>query len=783
MAEGRNELSPYLRVPSAASEPWAGTLADEDPALVELWRVVRKQIRLILGLVTISVGCAALAVLLQTPIYTASATLQIERQAPRVAPVRDVQEVDASTTFERYDYYETQFQILKSRVLAARVIQALHLEDDPRLAPETSWISSGIAALRARFSRRPRAELEGSGREFGVDGSLIDRYLASLSVTPVKGSRLVTVSFSSRSPALAASVANAHVDQYLESLLEQRSGLAEKAKEILDAELEKARGRLAEAERALNEFRRRSGVVAVEGERTDVASSRFEDLNARYTAAQAERIAWESQYRLIESGKEESLPEVVSSKMIQDLKQEVARAEAERAELGRIFEPAYPKMAAAIAREQQLKARLREEIGKIVEGIRSSYLAAKNREEALARSLAEQRQVVLAQKDVGAEYAVLERDVETARSLYNDLLRRVRDLDVAGATQFGNISIVEPAAVPRVPSSPRKLLTLGVTAAASLLAGVLLAFVRERLDSTLKTAEDVERSLGLPTLGIVPSYGAVAPRNGRAEAKLLSFGGVAAPAAGSVDRVVEQAPRSVLAEAYRTIRTALLLSSPDAPPQVLLFTSGAAGEGKTATAINEALALAGAGGRVLLIDADIRKPRLHRVFDVANGVGLSTYLAGFTPLETVIHPVPIGASSGNGHDAAGTDGVDGVPRGRLWVLPSGPVPPNPAELLGSRRMRDTLERLREEHDFIVIDTPPVLPVTDAVVLSAFCDAVILVVKGQKTPARVVAQARDRLARARARVVGVVLNDVDVTGADYRDDYPYAYAYYDRTAEP
>jgi capsular exopolysaccharide synthesis family protein len=789
MPEGSNTPSPYriLRNPLSSGEPaWEGeerTFVEEDEVhLRDYLRVIRKHRRLVAAIFFATVASTALVTFTSTKLYTASVTLQIERQSPKLAPVQEIQPTDPGPGYEKYDYYQTQFEVLKSRSVAARVIRALDLASDERFTggDKPSFLRIVLDWVRSLLPKGPEGE---PVEEFGLDPKLIDRYLDHLDVDPVRNSRLVKVSFTSPDPRLAAEVANRHAEEFTNASLEQRLALTVRAKEFLERELAKAKDRVDAAEAALNRFRKEKGIVSLDGGPTDVVSERLADLNKRHTEAQAERIRLEGQYRLIQKRDYESLPDVLASPLIALLKAEVAKLEAEQAELAKKFKPGYPKMGEAIARTTEAKVRLDAEVRKIVAGIESAYLAAKSREESLERELEEQRQRALLQKDVGADYATLQRDVETARGLYANLLQRLKDVDVAEEIKVSNVSVVDEAAPPVRPSKPKTLLNLLLASFLGLGLGLGLAFFLEYLDDTLRTPEEVERRLGLPTLGIVPDFDrplpAYAYANGgsRREARRL---GRARPTEGAESRngsesrelVVSAAPTSVVAEAYRTIRTAVLLSSADSPPQVILFTSGAAGEGKTVTAVNQAMTLVQSGARVVLVDADIRKPRLHSLFRVANGQGLSTLLAGQSELEAVLHAVALT----NGNGAQRLAGA-----GELFVIPSGPMPPNPAELLSGRTMRETLARLRERFDFVVLDSPPVLPVTDAVLLSTLADGVVLVVRAQDTPTDVARKSCERLRYARAKILGVVLNDVDLTGGDYGGYYERYYSYYGERA--
>ncbi|MGH7860000.1 MAG: GumC family protein, partial [Candidatus Binatia bacterium] len=407
MPEDSRELSPYrvLHDPQPNRHyPAPGGFAEEEVHLRDYWRVLRKHRRIAVSIFLAVVVTTAIVSFTMDPRYTATATLQIERHAPNIAPVVQVQQVDA-LAYDKYDYYQTQYEVLESRTIASRVIRALDLENDRRFTEEAE--SEGLlrTIAGAILSLLPGAGEDGvKPEELGVDPRLINRYLRMLEINPVRNSRLVDVSFTSKHRDLSAEIANKHVEEYTNAALEQRLGMTLKAKEFLERELAKAKDRVVSTEVALNAFRKDKGIVSLDGGKTDIVSERLADLNGRFTEAQSERIRLEGQYRLIQQRDYESLPDVVTSPFIAQLKQEVSKIEAERAELGRKFKPGYPKMREVIGREEQAKERLDAEIRKIVEGIESGYLAAKNREEELGKKLESQRHTALAQKDVGADY-------------------------------------------------------------------------------------------------------------------------------------------------------------------------------------------------------------------------------------------------------------------------------------------------------------------------------------------------------------------------------------------
>ncbi|MGA2409648.1 MAG: polysaccharide biosynthesis tyrosine autokinase, partial [Candidatus Binataceae bacterium] len=417
------------------------------------------------------------------------------------------------------------------------------------------------------------------------------------------------------------------------------------------------------------------------------------------------------------------------------------------------FKPDYPPLARLQAQIRELQARVADQIQKSVSSVESQFAEAQEKENELQDEMQRQRQETLNLNDAVAQYAILQRDVDTNRELYNAIMTRMKDVAVSGDIQSTNVSVINSAEVPSSPSSPNKLRALMLALVAGLGCGIALAFTMEFLDNTLKNPEEAETYLRLPNLGVVPEFASVngksayAPRelmNGR-ESTVLPPGRELVTTHGSYSRV---------GEAYRNLRTALLLSRAGGPPKVTLITSAMSREGKTVTAVNTAVMLAQLGERVLLIDADLRRARCHRVLAVDNHLGLTEVLTGSRELHDMIRATEIE---------------------NLYFLGSGSVPPNPTELLGSMKMVETLLQLREHYEYIVIDSAPVLPVSDSLVLAKLTDGVMIVANGSATPRQQVKTACARLEYARAKILGVVLNKIKIHSADYH--YYYHQDYY------
>jgi polysaccharide biosynthesis transport protein len=417
-----------------------------------------------------------------------------------------------------------------------------------------------------------------------------------------------------------------------------------------------------------------------------------------------------------------------------------------------------------------VRRRLGQEMQRVVAGIESSYLSAGARERALRAKMEKQKAATLALKDASVEYAILAREADTNRQLYDSVLQRMKEMGVAAELRASNVSVIDKAEPPHTPSKPKKLKSLLLSALVALVGGVGLAFLLEYLDNTLKTPEEVERYLRLPNLAVVPDFFSL-DGQGHSPQKLSSRWRSLVPqrlpslpsqlpgslASGKEPALVlSHPPFSVVTETYRMLRTAILLSQAGGSPKTILFTSGIFGEGKTVTVVNTAIVFAQMGGRVLVIDADLRRPNCHRALGVGNGFGLTEILTGQREAIEVIRPTATN---------------------HLFLLSAGSLPPNPAELVGSKKMQETMTSLGEQYDYILIDSPPVMQVSDAVVLSTIVDGVVLVVSGQQTLRYVAREALSRLSYARAKVLGVTLNRVDPRSGDYAYYHRLYYAQY------
>jgi polysaccharide biosynthesis transport protein len=735
-------------------------MSADAPNLRDYWQVARKHQWKILACFIFAVVMSAVITFSMAPLYTARATLLIDRKEPQVVNIQQV--LSESPDGEDLSYYESQYGVMKSRSLAAEVIKGKGLDKNPeftRPGGDGNFLAQLIALLWSRplswltslFEPSPPANSGNSNELSGVSSWLIDTYNGMLTIEPVKRSRLVNIAINSPNPVLAAQIANAHADAYIQQGFKLRTQASEEARKFLETKLAELRDRVEKSEKSLNDFRRGKGIISLD-DKENIVVDRLADLNRRLTEAEAERIGFEAQARLIKSRQYDSLPAVIGNGLIQSLRGQIVQLEAEHAKLSEQYLPGYPRLAQVKAQLEESRARLGQQIKNVVEGINSAYQAAAGKERELKAQMDNQKSATFALKDAAVEYSILAREANTNKSLYDSVLERFKQINIAAGIPPANVSILDRAEIPSKPSKPNKRLNLMLGALLGLMGGLGLALILEHLNNTLSTPEEVERYLGLPNLVVVPDFFSL-PKN--ASKLKIPFSARRAPfdsklCVPSKSPVTANLRFTLITEAYRKLRTSILYSRPGEPPKTILFTSSTAGEGKTISVANSAIMFAQLGYNCLVIDADLRRPSCHRALRVSNDRGLTDFLVGQEALANVIKPTPIA---------------------NLSVLNCGAAAPNPTELIASKKMRDALDNLKERFDFVFIDSPPVMPVSDAIVLSTIVDGVVYIVRGQETSKNMVKAAISQLKNDhQAKILGVLLNRVDVRAAEYDDYY-------------
>ena len=498
-------------------------------------------------------------------------------------------------------------------------------------------------------------------------------------------------------------------------------------------------------------------------EKQNITTQKLADLNKSLTDAQTDLLQKQAFYEIVKSGDLDQLSQVRENAYIADILKRKSEVEEQYADVSAQFGPNYPKVQHLLLEKQNLEEALQRAEKSIVSSVEGDYRTGRERVDLLLDALEKQKVEAAVMSEKLVQYHILEHDAESNKQLYDSLQQKLKEASITAGLRSSNIRIVDPALVPTHPARPQKSRNILLAFLVGLIGGVGLALLREYLDNTVKSPDDIERLAGLPSLAVVPEVRSL-NGHGRARSAKLLGNGQEAPQEDEESRVeiVSFAkPKSQVSEAFRALRTSLLLSQADHPPQVILVTSALPREGKTTAAVNLAVTLAQLGDRTLILDSDLRKPGVRRVLNMSVGreTGLSSYLAGVASLDEVTFPHPQIEN--------------------LVMLPTGPIPPSPADLLSSHRMRDAVSYLRQKYKFIVIDSPPIMAATDAVILSALTDGVLLVVRSGTTPKEAFTRTRDLLHAVKCRLLGVVLNAVDSSAPDYYYSYryyPYAYGY-------
>lgn len=571
-----------------------------------------------------------------------------------------------------------------------------------------------------------------------------------LKLTVLPKTRIIEIRFSNPDPQMAARVVNTLVSVYVEQNFKTKFESAMQTSDWLSKQLSDLQLKVETSQEKLVEYQKEHGILGID-EKQNIVTSKLDELNQELTAAEADRIQKESRYRLTLSGNPELIANLDSNALLPVLRKQEADLRTQIAQAEVQLGPAHPHILELNSQLKQVQASERQEIDKLGGHIKTDYLAASQRESMLSAALDGQKQAANKLNENAIEYSLLKRDVDTNRQLYEGLLQKLKEASVSAGLKSSNIRVVDVARVPLAPARPDKRRNIMLALAMGVLGGVVLAFLLEAVDNTVRTPEQAQALSNLPALGIIPASQSVMLRS-RSQRSLAAKSG----SRETVELVTYRRPKSDISESYRALRTAILLSASGSPPRVLLVTSALPQEGKTTTSINTAVTLAQKGARVLLVDADLRRPSIHKVFNIKPKVGLSTVLTGVSKLENTITHVPQ------------------LPN--LYLLPAGPPPPHPAELLGSNLMKQLILQWRQEYDHVIFDTPPALSVTDSILLSVDMDAVVLVIRSGNTTKAALRRTRELLGQVNARVLGVVVNAVDVDSPDYYHYYYYGSKY-------
>jgi len=700
--------------------PYSHLVAEESP-LLHYWRILKKRRWAVVATLAIIFALTVLFTLKTTPLYQATSKIAIFPETPNVLGFKDGE--NGSPDYDYESTLETQAAILRSDALAVKVIEAMRLDQNPKFAPSATQRNGD--ALQVSSPQPDPAAATG----------LLGRFRGGLTVQLVTNSRLVQISYTHPDPRLATEIVNALVRTFTEENFKTKYEAVTQTSDWLSTELADLQMKVQTSEEKLVRYQKDHSILGVD-EKQNIVTAKLDELNRELTAAQTDRIQKESNYRLAAEGDPAAFSKTSRegpSGMLEKLRDKEADLNTQLAQVTTQFGTGYPKVAELSNQLKQVRKELADEEVRMQQQIRDEYLAALQRETLLTTAFNQQKQEANQLNESAIEYSVLKRDAEANRQLYQDLLQRLKEAGVSAGLRSSNIRVVDVARIPTSPVKPNVPRNLELGLILGLACGIGLAFTLESLDTSVRSIEEIKAISALPALGTIPLQFANNPilRN-RLKAVSVQTSDADLPALVTFAR-----PRSEAAEAYRSLRTSILLSSFGAPPKVILVTSALPQEGKTTISANSALVLAQRGGRVLLIDADLRRPGINKLFGFHSRGGLSTLLSGVDKVEDVM--------------------IRSTEVPNLWILPGGPVPPHPAELLGSTVMKEHLACWRHEFDHIIIDSPPCLTVTDSVVLSPEVDRIILVARAKKTTKLALRQACELLVQVNARVMGIVLN--------------------------
>jgi len=749
-----------------------GNEEEEGMRLRELWHTVRKRKWLILTIAVIVTTLVIIEAYRTKSTYRASAFIEMVKERPSVKPAAGgvVIQTDEDSYYPQLSINTSLFR-LTSEPLLEDVVANLKLDENPKFVePQRASVWEAVQAILNRASLKKQesqtsavtpltlsaAKGPRSPEESERLAPFVSMVSGGLQAEQVKETRTLKVTYTHTDPAITAAVVNGIAQNFIGRSFETKTEEFTNASDWLDVTTRELRAKVEKAEQELADYTREHNIFSTDNKET-LTTDKLTRLHDQATRTETDRILKQSVYEEVKAGRGAGLPAAFADTKIASLQSKLEELESNEAKLDLKYGPDHPQVAEI---KQQIKItsdQLAKSRKALEDKLKSEYELAARDEQSLKSALNQAKGEAVQQNQDAIQFNIRKQEVDTAKALYTDFLQKTSQAKVEVAQQQNNMRLIQPARVPSSPVGPSRFRMIVLGFFLSLIGGVGVAYFLEYVDNTIKTVEDVSRYVRLPALGVIPAIAAAAQgklrgeKNGKRFVLANSSSSDAAPMALSSDRLAVIDNRSSAAEAYRVVRTSMLLSAAGSPPKTVLVTSGQPGEGKTTTVVNTAISLAQLGASVLIVDCDLRKPSAHKVFGIVHDKGLSTYLSRDIEIDGLITKLQIP---------------------NLSLLPCGPIPPNPAELISSERMKNLLRMLSERYDHVLIDSPPLIHVTDPVILSSLVDGVILVVHGGKSTRAVTQRARQELASVGAKVFGVVLNNVDLKRHGYDDYYYY-----------
>ncbi len=722
-------------------------LQEKEIHLRDYLNIVRKRKFIVFSIFIITFTIVLISTLTATPIYEASTRILIEKN--KSGPLMP------NYGYVRYDpeFLQTQSQIITSYPVVKKVVKRLNLEEtydsyvagmdesDFSLNAVVSWIK-GLYAVVSKITNNILAKpvktiQEIEEGEVSRADSIAEMISSGVIVEPVAETKIVKVSFISANPELAGMIANATVSAYMDQLLEMKMQASNYNLRWMRIKAEEEAEKLNKSEKALNEYMKAKNIATIEN-RVTIIPQKLAELSIELTRAETRQKELATLYQKIRSSLDnanevETIPVIANEPALKSIRDQILKVEQNIVEQSKKYGPKHPVMVRVNSELKVLQTKHSQEIQRIIKTIKNEYELAISNAQDLLESLDKTKKEAVSLNEKFIQYGILKREIETNQSLYNSLIQKIKEQSVTEQVQNINVWVVEKAQTPEFPSKPNKKRNILLGIIMGLFGGVGLAFFLEYLDNTVKTPDDIEERYNIPVLTTISKL---------KNKNKTSY------------KMVLDEPSSALAESFKSLRTSIMLSS-DSPPKTILVTSMAPGDGKTTVASNLAIAIAGSESSVLLIDCDLRRSMLHEIFGLKNTKGLSTFIAGASDMN-IIQDVPVK---------------------NLSVITSGPTPPNPSEMLISKKLKDFIHELKNKFDFVIIDTPPVMSVSDTLIVSKIVDASLIVTRFGKTTYEMMNHGLKSMADIESKVIGTVINAVDEKKSGYHYYYRYNKEYY------